>query len=128
MALSDDFEILFLEGLVEKHPNYVDALIALAEVYTAQSLYEKGLTIDKRLAVLCPDDALVFYNLACSYSLLNHKDLALGSLVKAVKLGYDEWKYMQSDPDLKNLANEPQFKNLIARLRPKAPRDISKPM
>ena len=40
----------------------------LGDAYTKTGQWEKGLQIDQRLARLCPDNALVFYNLACSYS------------------------------------------------------------
>ena len=34
-----------------------------------RSRFEDGLSVDRRLARLCPSDPLVHYNLACSFSL-----------------------------------------------------------
>ncbi len=109
-----DFEISFFERLVEEAPNFVDALIPLAEAYTRKGLYAKGLHIDKRLSKLCPKDSTVHYNLACSYALLGRKKDSLLALFRAIKLGYCDFEHLKNDSDLKNLHNEPQFRQLIA--------------
>lgn len=108
-----DFEISFFSRLVKSHPDFVDALKPLAELYTHQGLFEKGLEIDRQLAKLCPEDHTVFYNLACSLALTGHKDEALGALERAVKLGFDDFKHLKKDPDLKPLRRDPRFKALF---------------
>ena len=37
-----DFEFLFFERLVEKNPNFVDALLPLAEMYTRKGFLKEG--------------------------------------------------------------------------------------
>ena len=71
MTVNDslDFEIAFFEGLVKKNPNYVEALVTLAEAYTVGGRYADGLKMDLRLARLCKNDPTVHYNLACSLAL-----------------------------------------------------------
>ncbi len=115
MKESDDleFEITFYEGLVKDCPNYVEALLPLAEAYTKKGLYEKGLELDKRLAKLCKEDPSVFYNLACSYALTGHKKEAMKALKIALDLGYLDFNHLKKDPDLQSLHNEPEFKKLI---------------
>ena len=110
-----DFEISFFERLVRDHPNFVDALKPLAEAYTKKGLYEKGLHVDRRLAQLCPRDAGIHYNLACSYALLGKKDAALLALERSVELGYDDLEHLKKDPDLKSLRNDPRFKSLLSQ-------------
>ena len=61
-----DFEISFFEGIVRRRPDYIEALIPLAEAYTRKGLREQGLLIDQKLSRLCKDDHIVYYNLACS--------------------------------------------------------------
>ena len=107
-----DFEILFYEGVVRQRPDYIEALMPLAEAYTRKGLYEKGLEIDERLAQLCKDDAVVYYNLACSYALIGRKTEALKTLRRAVELGYCEFKHMRKDSDLKSLHGDPDFESL----------------
>ena len=108
-----DFEIQFYEGIVRQSPDYIEALIPLAEAYTRKGLYRKGLEIDERLASLCGDDPVVFYNLACSHALVEHKKEALAALKHAVELGYCDFAHLLKDPDLKFLHHSPEFQKLL---------------
>lgn len=107
-----DFEISFFGGIVRRRPDYVEALIPLAEAYTRKGLRERGLRIDQRLSRLCKDDPIVYYNLACSLALTEKTDEALKALEKAIDLGYRDFAYMRKDPDLESLLSHPQFKKL----------------
>ncbi len=111
------FEIKFLEPIVSRSPDYVEALSALAEAYTASDLFEKGLEMDLRLARLCPQDPIVFYNLACSQALVRQNGEALKSLELSLKLGYSDFKHMLHDPDLARLRQEPAFLKMIEALK-----------
>lgn len=104
-----EFEIRFFEGVIERDPNYVEALQILGDAYTKTGQWAKGLEIDERLARLCPTNAVVFYNLACSYSLLNRLDEGFGALEQAVKLGYKDTRWLTKDPDLENLRRDARF-------------------
>jgi len=106
-------ETTFFERVVKTRPNYIHALIPLAEACTHQGFYDKGLQIDKRLAKLCPNDPVIHYNLACSYALLGQIEEALSGLEKAIKLGYRDFVYLKKDRDLKSLHHDPKFKALI---------------
>jgi tetratricopeptide (TPR) repeat protein len=112
-----DQEILFLEGLVRRDENYVEALQILGDDYTRRGRYAEGLKIDLRLCQLRPDNALVHYNLACSYSLTEQLDLAVEILEKALKLGYHDFKWMAQDPDLENLREHAGYKRIMAKVR-----------
>jgi tetratricopeptide (TPR) repeat protein len=110
-----EFEIAFFEGVAQRDPNYIEALQILGDAYTRTGQWEKSLPVDERLAHLCPENPLVFFNLACSYSLLNRVDEAIGALEKAVGLGYTDTGWLDSDPDLENARKDPRF----ARVREK---------
>lgn len=112
-----DFEIEFLEKLLEKDPNYTDALFLLGELYTKKRAFQKALEIDLRLSELKPDDPFVFYNLACDYSLLNKKTLGIKALEKAFQLGYDDIEYLYKDPDLKNLRESKRFQQVVKKFQ-----------
>jgi len=114
-----DFEIKFYEGILKDMPNFIQALTALADTYTKRGLFEKGLCLDKRLTSLRPDDPIARYNLACSYSLLNDIESGLNTLQQAVMLGYDDFDFMEKDPDLENLRKDERFKNLTSKLKTK---------
>jgi len=108
-----DFEISFFEKLAKRDPNFIAALIPLAEAYTKKGLHEKALPIDQRLTKLCPEDPAAHYNLACSLALIGRKEEALQALEGAVVLGYDDFKHLRQDPDLKSLHSEPRFQSLL---------------
>jgi tetratricopeptide (TPR) repeat protein len=75
-----DVQIQFMEGVVRRDPRYVEALQLLGDNYTKRGRYNEGLTVDERLAQLEPDNPLVFYNLACSYSLTDQCDRAADAI------------------------------------------------
>jgi tetratricopeptide (TPR) repeat protein len=112
-----DLEIKFLEGIARRDPGYVDALKILGDNYTRRGRHEEGLRIDERLAQLCPEDAIVYYNLACSYSLTHQLELAIESLETAIDLGYRNLDHMAQDPDLKNLRKHAGYRKIRAKMR-----------
>jgi tetratricopeptide (TPR) repeat protein len=112
-----DVKIQFIEGLVRRDPDYVDALQLLGDHYTQRGRFTEGLHVDERLARLEPGNPLVFYNLACSYSLTDEFDRALHALNQAIELGYRDFKWLAKDPDLKKLRAHPTFLGLKEKIR-----------
>ncbi len=112
-----DFEISFYENLLKKLPCFVEALIALGDAYTKRGRYEDGLKIDQKLAQLRPDDHIVYYNLACSYSLLKMSEPGLEALKKSIQLGYRDSRLMKKDPDLDFIRKDPRYKELLLLLK-----------
>ena len=110
-----DFEISFYEKLLEKNPDFIHALIALGDAYTKKGRHREGLKIDQRLARLRPNDSNIYYNLACSYSLVKIADDCLEAIKKAVDLGYRDFAFMQKDPDLEFIRKDPRYKRLISK-------------
>lgn len=108
------FEIEFYEKLLKEKPDFEEALIALAENYTKAGELAKGLELDEKLSTLRPQDALVHYNLACSYSLTGRIDEAFTVLRRAIKLGYNDFKLMDSDPDLTLLRKDQRYNELVS--------------
>jgi tetratricopeptide (TPR) repeat protein len=112
-----DVEIGFLEGLLRRDANYLDALQILGDDYTRRGRYSDGLKIDESLARLRPIDPLVFYNLACSYSLTEQYERGLDALDRAIDLGYRNFRWLSQDPDLCNLRKHPSFKTIRAKVK-----------
>ena len=42
-----DFEIRFYEGILEKKKDFIQALMALGNLYTAKGRYKEGLEVDR---------------------------------------------------------------------------------
>ena len=114
-----DIEIDFLSGLVERDPGYIEALQLLGDDYTKRGCFTDGLKIDEHLSRLLPDDSMVFYNLACSYSLTDRIEESITALNKAVHLGYDDSKWMDTDPDLNKVRTDPRYKSIRHQLTKK---------
>ncbi len=112
-----DFQIAFYEGILEKSQDFLQALMALGDLYTKKGLYEKGLNVDQKLAEIRPKDPLVLYNLACSYSLLGQVDLAYQAMKRALACGYNDFEYLLQDKDLANLLADKRFQQVLARAR-----------
>jgi tetratricopeptide (TPR) repeat protein len=112
-----DVKIEFMEGLVRRDPDYVDALQLLGDHYTQRGRYAEGLKVDERLARLEPRSPLVFYNLACSCSLTEQFDRAVLMLEKALQLGYRDFRWLARDPDLHQLRQQPIYRDIEAKIR-----------
>jgi len=112
-----DVKISFLEGLVRRDPSYVDALQYLGDLYARRGQFDKSLVVDQRLSKLEPDNSLVFYNLACSYSLNKEFKLAVAALERAITLGYRDFKWLARDPDLVTLRKHPCYNPIAEKIR-----------
>jgi len=95
----------------------VDALQLLGDHYTQRGRFNEGLKVDERLARLDPENALVFYNLACSYSLTDQFDRTALALEKALALGYRDFAWLAKDPDLKKFRAQPGYDEIKAKIR-----------
>ncbi|MFH0876990.1 MAG: hypothetical protein V1863_02025 [Candidatus Omnitrophota bacterium] len=111
-----DFQMAFYEAILKDNPDFVDALMALGEIYTKKGFYAKGLEVDKKLLRLRPENPIVHYNLACSLSLLGDVLSSFKAIKSAVSLGYDDFGFMERDPDLTNLRRSRRFEELMKEL------------
>jgi tetratricopeptide (TPR) repeat protein len=112
-----DTKIQFIEGIVRRDPDYVDALQLLGDHYTQRGRFTEGLQVDERLANLEPESPLVFYNLACSYSLTDQFDRTARALEKALSLGYKDFAWLAKDPDLKKFRAQPAYDEIKEKIR-----------
>jgi tetratricopeptide (TPR) repeat protein len=114
-----DFEIAFYENILKNTPNFFQALTVIGDLYTRAGLWQKGLDVDLKLSQLRPEDPVVFYNLACSYALLNQTRAALSALTRAIDFGYDDFEHLKGDTDLDNLLKDEHFQQYIKQLEKK---------
>ncbi len=113
----NDFEIKFYEGILKKREDFIPALMALGDLYTQKKMYFQGLGVDQRLVQLRPDDPLILYNLACSYSLLNEIDKSLKIIKLAIDSGFRNFLYFEQDPDLENLRKDLRFQEYFSQFK-----------
>jgi tetratricopeptide (TPR) repeat protein len=112
-----DVRISFLEGLVRRDAGYIEALQILGDSYTQRGRFEQSLQVDQQLSRLEPTNPMVFYNLACSYSLNGEFDSAAAALEKALSLGYSDFKWLARDPDLRRLRQHPLYRGIQDKIR-----------
>jgi tetratricopeptide (TPR) repeat protein len=110
-----DFELEFLGRILERAPFFVEALRVHADNLAARGHYTRALQIDRRLVRLVPEDAIVWYNLACSFAVLGMIEPAFSALQKSLELGYRATVRLRRDPDLKLLRRDPRFARLLRR-------------
>ncbi len=114
-----EFEIAFYESILKETPNFIEALSAIGDLYTRAGQWQKGLDVDVKLTGLRPEDPIVFYNLACSYALLNQTRPALAALTKAIEFGYDDFEHLKGDTDLSNLLKDAHVQAYIKQVEKK---------
>jgi len=112
----DRVELEFLEGVRRRIGDEPDLLRAMGDLYTRTGRYAEALEADRKLVELLPEDAMAWYNLACSLALVGRATDALDSLERAVELGYDDPEWMSRDEDLKSLHGEDRFEALLREI------------
>ncbi|MBM3876229.1 MAG: hypothetical protein FJ386_05860 [Verrucomicrobia bacterium] len=110
-------EIDFFEGLAVADPGNPDVLRALGDNYTRAGRHADSLRVDVTLARLLPDDSMIHYNLACSYALTSQIERAIETLQRSMDLGFRDFEWIDSDPDLTPLRNHPLFGAVRAKIR-----------
>ena len=114
------FEIEFFESVHRRCPDYLEVVGLLGGLYTRVGRITDGLKMDRKLVRLDPENPTAHYNLACSLALCRKRPDALRSLRRALALGYDDLDWMQQDPDLEILKNDPEFQKLLRQLKPQS--------
>jgi hypothetical protein len=112
-----DIKISFMEGIVRRDQQYVEALQILGDHYTQRGKFECSLNVDKQLSELDPRNPLVFYNLACSHCLNGEFAPAAEALDRALTLGYRDFKWLAKDPDLTSLRKHPLYRPIEDKIR-----------
>lgn len=102
-----DFELDFLNKILERDPYFTDALRVHAGNLASKGQYNKALSLDRRLVRLQPERPIPWYNLACSYAMLGMIEAAFSALQKSIELGYPRLDHLKRDPDLKSLRHDP---------------------
>lgn len=101
-------------AVLEKVPTHVQALLhralALSRINNLK-MAEKDLLEAQRLQ---PQNPEIVINLACIYSLRDDNDKAIASLKQALQLGFNRRDFLEKDPDLAKVRQDPRFAALLA--------------
>jgi tetratricopeptide (TPR) repeat protein len=105
--------------VIEKHlrlnPDDARALTMGAVSLCRVGQQEEGLAWAERASAIDPEDPGVRYNVACLLALEGHKERAINSLEKAFQAGFANMEWVEKDPDLESLRDDPRLKALLTR-------------
>ncbi|MBI5361323.1 MAG: hypothetical protein HZA48_12165 [Planctomycetes bacterium] len=77
--------------------------------------YEKALKSFQEILKLEAGEPAAWYNIACTYALMNRQKEALEAIEKAIKNGFDDIEWLGEDPDFAQLRQTPEFRKLLNR-------------
>ena len=77
---------------------------------------EEAIKWATKATVIDPDNPSVLYNVACLYANLKEFDRAIDCLEQSIDAGMAHREWIENDPDLDPLRDNPRFVELIARL------------
>ena len=104
--------IRLMEERLELNPADARAANLLAASYATMGDAEKAIHYADRSMVIDPDDAMLLYNMACTYSSLGRIDDAIGFLERAVDKGFGHKEWLDHDPDLDAVRENPRFQTI----------------
>ena len=105
--------LLFYPEYLEKNPDDSRARIFYAQLLVRNNKVEQAKIETTTALDLSPNDAIMLYNAACVYSIIDEKQLAIKTLENAVAGGFEHFDWIKRDPDLENIWKEPAYLELI---------------
>lgn len=100
---------------IEQHPNFEASYSNRAAAFIAQKKFDKAMDDLNKALLINPNHPVVHYNFAALYSLQNQTDRSLASLDKALELGFNDFAFLQQDPDLDNVRRGKEFRNILKK-------------
>ncbi len=108
-------QIRLIEQQLELTPDDARGCIFAAVAYSVLHDSESSAHYVKRGLAIDPDDPMLLYNAACTYAQLGNTDEALAALEHAVDKGFGHKEWIEHDPDLISIRDNPRFQ-AIAQL------------
>jgi serine/threonine protein kinase/Tfp pilus assembly protein PilF len=101
------------ESHLRKAPEDARARVLLADDYASMGRVEDANREANLAMMLCPDDAMILYNVACLFCGMGKNAEALDAMKKAWEAGYRDSGWARRDPDLAPLLGDPEFERLF---------------
>lgn len=97
---------------LELNPDDANAATMGAVCHSRLGNQEEGVAWAERALTIDPSDARIQYNVACLLALAGRPDRAIDCLQSAVNAGFAHLDWVEKDPDLDSLRDDPRFKSL----------------
>jgi tetratricopeptide (TPR) repeat protein len=101
-----------MEGHLRQVPEDARARVLLASYYATEARHEDAVREANLAMLLRPNEAMVHYNVACTFCSMNKKAEAIDALNKAWRNGFKDANWARRDPDLTILHGDPEFEKL----------------
>ena len=101
-----------MEERLELNPDDARACNLLSTKYAKLGDPERAVQFAERSLGIDPDDPMLLYNVSCTYAVMGMNDEAMNCLERAVDKGFGHKEWIDHDPDLVNLRDNPRFKAL----------------
>ena len=102
--------IINYKKALHHNKSFKEATINLSTAYMKNSNFEEALKTLKKGMVLDSKNPHIHYNYACYYSLTGQPEASLEKLKTAIQFGFNNFKQIETDPDLEKLRQSPEFK------------------
>lgn len=107
-----------IDPLNEKALDFLEAdynkLLQQANQFVREKKYYETAQCYLALLKFNLNDSTTIYNLACCYGQLGKADLAVKSLVMAVRVGFRDFELLKNDKDFAAIRNTPEFMKLLS--------------
>ncbi|MDM8551657.1 tetratricopeptide repeat protein [Desulfobacterales bacterium HSG2] len=94
-------------------PEFTRALKKLAVMYAVRGEYDKALSLLKKMMKVHPGNPDAPYYIACIYARQNKVETSVGWLKKAVEKGYENWEFLKTDSNLKNIRGSSYYRSIV---------------
>ena len=95
---------------------FEEAYINLSTAYLNKKNFKLSLKTLNTLESINPNHPLLHYNFSCYHSLLGNIPKGIESLKQAISHGFKNHQILETDPDIENLRQNPQFRELQSLL------------
>ena len=102
--------IINYKKALHHNKSFKEATINLSTAYMKNSNFEEALETLQKGMVLDSKNPHIYYNYACYYSLTGQPETSLKKLKTAIQFGFNNFKQIETDPDLEKLRQSPEFK------------------
>ncbi|MEO8193291.1 MAG: protein kinase [Gemmatimonadales bacterium] len=110
---ADRRAIRLMEERLELNPSDARAANLLAATYATFGDTQKAIDYADRSLAIDPDDAMLLYNVCCTYTLLGRTEEAIACLERSVDKGFGHKEWLDHDPDLDALRDNPRFQSIM---------------
>jgi TolB-like protein/Flp pilus assembly protein TadD len=98
-----------IERRLELNPDDARALTMGAVAFSRLGDRARAFEWAERAIAVDPDDASICYNVACLFALEGERDRAFERLGRALRAGFAHRDWIEHDPDLDSLRDDPRF-------------------